>query len=128
MYCSVTNHDSGLCRSFVLKKSFPKNSNKRQLTMMMMTTSKRCIAVLLLLVWSTLSSFGYAGTTADGLAFLAKKKEEPGVVETASGLLYKEIRPGTGKSPTISDPCSCHYVSVTVDQPFLFLFLDVGCL
>lgn len=30
-----------------------------------------------------------AGTNQEGLDFLAKKKQEEGVIETASGLLYK---------------------------------------
>ena len=32
-----------------------------------------------------------------------------------SGLLYKEIRAGTGSSPSISDPCSCHYAGTLID-------------
>lgn len=50
-----------------------------------------------------------AGTTAEGLAWLAEKEKEEGVVKTASGLLYKELRAGTGKSPAIDSPTKCQY-------------------
>lgn len=56
-----------------------------------------------------------AGTTPEGIAWLATKKTEDGVVERPSGLLYKEIRPGTGKTPTIDSPCSCHYAGRLID-------------
>ena len=56
-----------------------------------------------------------AGTTPEGLQWLLQKKTEAGVVETESGLLYKEIRPGTGKTPTIDSPCSCHYSGTLID-------------
>lgn len=45
-------------------------------------------SVLFLLVSSLLVSLAAAGTTADGLAFLAKKEKEDGVVKLPSGLLY----------------------------------------
>jgi FKBP-type peptidyl-prolyl cis-trans isomerase FklB len=61
------------------------------------------------------SSSVWAGTNDEGLAFLAKKRAEPGVVETASGLLYKEIRAGSGPSPSFNDPCSCHYSGTLID-------------
>jgi len=53
----------------------------------------------LLLVVSTL-----AGTSEDGLKWLAQKKLEDGVVTRDSGLMYKEIRPGNtdGKSSRVS--------------------------
>lgn len=56
-----------------------------------------------------------AGTNEEGLKFLAAKKAEPGVVSLPSGLLYKEIRAGAGKSPTISSPCECHYAGTLLD-------------
>ena len=69
----------------------------------------------LLLLASFLLNGVHAETNAEGLAFLAKKKAEPGVIETSSGLLYKEIRPGTGKTPTHDSPCSCHYSGTLID-------------
>jgi hypothetical protein len=65
--------------------------------------------------FALLASLVNAGTNQAGLDFLAKKKQEEGVVETASGLLYKEIRPGTGPSPTITTKCSCHYAGRLID-------------
>jgi len=58
-----------------------------------------------------------AGTSAEGLAYLAAKGKEEGVVTLPSGLLYKEIRPGNadGKTPTINSPCECDYSGALID-------------
>lgn len=57
-----------------------------------------------------------AGTNAEGVAFLAKKATEEGVVKLPSGLLYKEILPGKKDiSPSINTPCSCHYSGTLID-------------
>jgi FKBP-type peptidyl-prolyl cis-trans isomerase len=45
----------------------------------------------------------------EGEEFLAKNKENEGVKETASGLQYKVIEEGTGKSPASSDVVVCDY-------------------
>lgn len=74
--------------------------------------TRSLFAFLFLLISSTSV---WAGTSEEGLAFLAKKKAEDGVVELESGLMYKEIRPGNGKSPQYSDPCSCHYSGTLID-------------
>lgn len=47
--------------------------------------------------------------------FLKNKQTEPGVVTLPSGLLYKEIRAGSGKSPTVNSPCECHYAGTLMD-------------
>lgn len=54
---------------------------------------------------------------AEGLAFLAAKGKEDGVVTLPSGLLYKEIRAGKpdGNTPTLRSPCECHYTISTMD-------------
>ena len=62
-----------------------------------------------------LASSVAAGTSAEGLAFLAKKDQEDGVVKLESGLRYKEITPGTGKTPQIGTPCKCHYSGTLID-------------
>ena len=62
-----------------------------------------------------LVSFVSAGTTAEGLAWLAEKKKEPGVVALESGLMYKEIKAGDGKTPTVDSPCECHYAGRLID-------------
>lgn len=47
------------------------------------------------------------GSAAEG--FLTKRASEPGVVKTDSGLLYKEIKAGTGASPAATDRVKVHY-------------------
>lgn len=49
---------------------------------------------------------------AEGKAFLATKAQEPGIVTTDSGLLYKVLRPGTGQRPTEKDVARVHYRGV----------------
>lgn len=46
-------------------------------------------------------------TAGDG-AFLAEYANKEGAVVMKSGLVYRELRPGTGGSPKASDPCLCH--------------------
>ena len=69
----------------------------------------------LLLLLAALVGLANAGTNDEGLKFLAAKKAEPGVVARPSGLLYKEVRPGTGKTPTVDSPCDCHYSGKLID-------------
>ena len=56
-----------------------------------------------------------AGTNQAGLDFLAQKATEEGVVKLPSGLLYKELVAGTGKTPTANSPCACHYAGTLID-------------
>lgn len=56
-----------------------------------------------------------AGSNQEGLAFLAKKETEEGVVKLPSGLLYKELVAGNGKTPTANSPCACHYAGTLID-------------
>jgi FKBP-type peptidyl-prolyl cis-trans isomerase len=72
------------------------------------------IRALLLFFFAAISSVA-AGSTAEGLAFLNVKKTEEGVVSLPSGLMYKEIRVGTGKTPTVDSPCSCNYAGALID-------------
>lgn len=44
-----------------------------------------------------------------GKKFLAKNKNEPGVVELPSGLQYKVVEKGNGKKPASSDTVTVHY-------------------
>ncbi|RBP46285.1 FKBP-type peptidyl-prolyl cis-trans isomerase FklB [Roseimicrobium gellanilyticum] len=46
---------------------------------------------------------------AKGEKFLAENAKKEGVVTTASGLQYKVITPGTGKSPKATDTVLVHY-------------------
>ena len=47
--------------------------------------------------------------TARSSAFLAMKEQEDGIVKTDSGLLYREIRAGSGDSPTADQAVTVHY-------------------
>ncbi len=44
-----------------------------------------------------------------GQAFLAENAKKPGVQQTASGLQYKILKEGTGKSPKATDTVLVHY-------------------
>jgi FKBP-type peptidyl-prolyl cis-trans isomerase FkpA/FKBP-type peptidyl-prolyl cis-trans isomerase FklB len=44
-----------------------------------------------------------------GVAFRAEAAEEKGAVTTESGLIYKELEPGDGASPTKDDTVKLHY-------------------
>jgi FKBP-type peptidyl-prolyl cis-trans isomerase FkpA len=52
---------------------------------------------------------------AAGAAYLAKAAAEPGVVKTDSGLVYKQIKEGTGAQPTAADQVKVHYEGRFVD-------------
>jgi FKBP-type peptidyl-prolyl cis-trans isomerase len=45
----------------------------------------------------------------DGQAFLAKNKQQPGVVTLGSGLQYKVVKEGTGRTPSATDRVRVHY-------------------
>ena len=56
---------------------------------------------------------------AEGKKFLEENARKEGVVTTASGLQYKVIKPGTGKSPGPQDQVTVHYRGTHVDgRPF----------
>jgi len=46
---------------------------------------------------------------AEGEAYLKENAAKEGVITTASGLQYKVIREGNGRSPKASDKVLCHY-------------------
>jgi FKBP-type peptidyl-prolyl cis-trans isomerase FkpA len=45
----------------------------------------------------------------DPISFLDKAAAEPGATKTPSGLVYKELRAGTGASPSASDTVTVNY-------------------
>ena len=47
--------------------------------------------------------------------FLEKNKTQPGVKTTASGLQYKVIKEGQGKSPSSSDTVEVHYKGTLIN-------------
>jgi FKBP-type peptidyl-prolyl cis-trans isomerase FkpA len=48
-------------------------------------------------------------------AFLAKVATETGAIKTESGLIYKDIQPGTGASPKASDSVKVNYRGTLID-------------
>ena len=48
-------------------------------------------------------------------AYLAKCAAAPGAVKTPSGLIYRELRPGTGKSPAATDTVKVNYAGTLID-------------
>jgi FKBP-type peptidyl-prolyl cis-trans isomerase FklB len=51
----------------------------------------------------------------EGEAFLAANKKKPGVVTLPSGLQYKILKDGTGKSPKATDTVTTHYRGTLID-------------
>ena len=51
----------------------------------------------------------------DGQAFLAANKDKPGVTTTKSGLQYKVLKSGTGKTPKATDSVLAHYRGTLID-------------
>eukprot|EP00808_Paulinella_micropora_P008658 g53442.t1 len=58
-----------------------------------------------------------SGTTTQGLAWLAAKETEPGVIKRPSGLLYKVLKSGPegAASPKADTRCKCHYRGTLMD-------------
>jgi FKBP-type peptidyl-prolyl cis-trans isomerase FkpA len=48
-------------------------------------------------------------------AFLAKAAAEPGAIKTSSGLIYRDLTPGTGNSPASSDVVKVNYRGTLLD-------------
>jgi FKBP-type peptidyl-prolyl cis-trans isomerase FkpA len=59
------------------------------------------------------ASPGTAST--DSKTYLDKAAAEPGAIRTASGLVYKELKPGTGASPSAADVVKVHYRGTLLD-------------
>jgi FKBP-type peptidyl-prolyl cis-trans isomerase FklB len=62
----------------------------------------------------------------EGEAFLKANKTKPGVIETASGLQYKVIQEGTGKSPKPTDVVKCNYTGKLIDGTIFDSSYDRG--
>ena len=52
---------------------------------------------------------------AEGTAFLEQNKTKEGVKSTASGLQYKVLKSGVGKTPTATDNVTVHYTGKLLD-------------
>jgi FKBP-type peptidyl-prolyl cis-trans isomerase len=68
----------------------------------------------LLLVATSLSLMALS-PLQKGEEFLKENATKEGVKTTSSGLQYKEVRPGTGKSPKATDTVEVHYRGTTLD-------------
>eukprot|EP00547_Thalassionema_nitzschioides_P015099 CAMPEP_0194243928 /NCGR_PEP_ID=MMETSP0158-20130606/9770_1 /TAXON_ID=33649 /ORGANISM="Thalassionema nitzschioides, Strain L26-B" /LENGTH=150 /DNA_ID=CAMNT_0038979253 /DNA_START=93 /DNA_END=545 /DNA_ORIENTATION=- len=69
----------------------------------------------LLICFASLFVIALAGTSEEGLKWLSAKATEPDVVTLESGLMYKELVAGGGKTPAINSPTKCHYEGKLVD-------------
>lgn len=56
-----------------------------------------------------------AAVRQEGEAFLAENAKKEGVVTLPSGLQYKVLNAGSGKSPKASDSVECHYEGRLID-------------
>lgn len=56
-----------------------------------------------------------AANKQKGASFLAENSTKEGVITLPSGLQYKVVTPGTGKSPTINDMVKCNYRGTLID-------------
>ncbi len=56
-----------------------------------------------------------AQASAEGKAFREKAAQEEGAVQTASGLIFKELKAGTGVSPNATDRVKVHYHGSLMD-------------
>jgi len=66
------------------------------------------------LMFVALLATSHAGTNEEGKAYLVEAKAKDGVVKLKSGLMYKVLKKGEGKShPTKDSPCECHYAGTT---------------
>ena len=71
--------------------------------------------LLLLLVVLALLAARAGASNAEGVAFLARNREQPDVVVLASGLQYTVLRAGAGAfHPTVDSQCSCHYTGTLI--------------
>lgn len=57
----------------------------------------------------------YAGNKTEGEAFLAENGKKEGVITTASGLQYKVLTEGKGRTPKATDKVSTHYRGTFLD-------------
>jgi len=56
-----------------------------------------------------------APASTDAKSYLDKAAAEPGAKRTSSGLVYRELKAGTGASPTAADTVKVHYRGTLTD-------------
>ena len=64
---------------------------------------------------SSSSSTGPSAGSGDPKAYLDKAAAQPGAVRTPSGLVYRDLRAGSGGSPNASDTVTVNYRGTLVD-------------
>jgi FKBP-type peptidyl-prolyl cis-trans isomerase FkpA len=75
----------------------------------------RPLLLLLSVMLLSCSSSGPPDTDSASKAYLEKAAAMPGATRTASGLVYRELRDGTGASPAATDTVKVHYRGTLVD-------------
>jgi len=78
----------------------------------------RLLLLFLMVVLAGCSSSSSPGAGAgadDPKAYLDKAAAQPGAVGTASGLVYRELRAGSGGSPNATDTVTVNYRGTLVD-------------
>ena len=75
----------------------------------------RVLLLLSSVVLVSCSSSGPADTDSASKAYLEKAAAMSGATRTASGLVYRELTPGTGASPKPTDAVKVHYRGTLVD-------------
>jgi FKBP-type peptidyl-prolyl cis-trans isomerase FkpA len=70
---------------------------------------------VLVLSVALLAGSSVGQTVADYAKFLGKAAAEPGAVKTSSGLVYTELRAGTGASPRASQTVKVNYRGTLID-------------
>ena len=70
---------------------------------------------LVLVSCSSTPDTSSATTATDGKAYCQKAAKEPGATLTPSGMVYQELKPGTGPSPKPTDMVKVHYRGTLVD-------------
>lgn len=74
----------------------------------------RVLIIVALVAMAGCSSSSNSSGSVDS-AYLEKAAAQPGAVKTASGLIYREIRPGSGGSPTGTDVVTVNYRGTLVN-------------
>ena len=57
----------------------------------------------------------YKGAKSEGEKYLSENAKQEGVVTLPSGLQYKVLKEGNGKSPKATDKVVCHYEGMLID-------------
>lgn len=62
-----------------------------------------------------IQSWAQARMTKESADFLAKAATQPGTTKTPSGLIYRDVTPGTGPAPTPTDTVRVNYRGTFID-------------